>query len=1427
MSVTVAQSAGTVVPTGTVSILDGTITLTTQPLVAGAISFSTALTTGTHALTASYWGDANYAPILSPVSIVVIGTPQVISFTPGVLSTFAGTGTAGETGNGGPAALAALNGPVRSIFDNSGNLYIADTGNNVVRKITPTGTISLFAGTGSANHTGDNGRAMLAAINAPRDVAIDSLGNIYILEAGTNDIRRVDTTGVITTCAGVPSTTANPTSGDGGAATAAYLNSPRAIAIDSSNNLYIAEYNGQVIRKVTTAGIISTIAGTAGVAGSTGDGGAAKAALIGGPYTLAFDAGGNLYLAEVGSNKIRKISTSGIITLAAGTGATGYAGDGSAAIAASMGSPRGLAIDAGGTIYLGDTGNFVVRKIDPSGIITTIAGSHSMGNSGDGGSAIAGTFNQIYGMAVDKSNNVYLDDQSANVIRKITVTSGMLVFPAQIPSTTSSISLATIYNSGGLPLTLSGITIATSGNSTAFAIVPSGGPDCTATTILAPGGHCLVGVTFTPTTLGQYAGTITVTDDTAGVSGSQQTISLTGVGALVPTVTLTATPSSVPVGASTLLSVTVTNTAYPAAGTPAGTVDIMNGTTLLYTLPLISGSATYTATLPRGSYTLTAAYSGSTTFSPATSSAVPFSVVGTNTTTTMSSALTSVAQGAGDLLTATISATSGSPTGTVTFSTTSGPLGTANVTGGVATLTAYFTSTGTQSIVATYSGDSVYNPSASTALTVTVIPGVVAVFTPGVVTTLAGTGAATSSGNGGLATSATINAPGGTVARDSSGNIYVPDTNGNQVRMVTPEGIISTIAGSLLGTTGYTGDGGPATSATLNAPRGIAIDSSGNIFILDSGNFVVRKINTNGIISTYAGTYSTLAPKDTGDGGPATSATINVPRGIAVDTSGNLYIAVNGGHAIRKVSTTGIITTVAGTGSAGYTGNGGGANVARLNTPNGVAVDLEGNLYIADTGNTVVRKVTASTGIISLVAGTNVAGYSGDGGLAVSAKLSGPRTIAVDASGSVYIGDTANNVIRKVTTDGYISTVAGTGVSGYFGDHGSATLAQFGQPYGVVVDSDGTLYVTENATNIIRRITTAPGLVNFGNLPSNTTAKLTVALGNAGIQPLVVSGIVTTGNGFSVVAPSKRGCTSASTIVPGAECILTVTFAPSALGPSSGTITFTDNAGNPQQISLIGVGVKVPPVITLTSSPAKYAILGTAVSLSVKVSSPDFVTPATGAVQFLRDSTVLSTGTLDSTGSAALLLGSALAPGPYNFSVAYSGDTNYQAGTSATDVFGVQNDFSITLSSTSGQTSPGGTLTTTLTITPEGLAPAVYQLACANQPVYITCSFSPATITPSIVPMTSVLTITANPPKVGMAGIGIIAAASLLLLFLAGGGRKSTLQLLFAIFVLTGLGTASGCGSGSTLPTPAVVPVTVTVTSAQVPHEVVYNVNFY
>ncbi len=334
----------------------------------------------------------------------------------------------------------------------------------------------------------------------------------------------------------------------------------------------------------------------------------------------------------------------------------------------------------------------------------------------------------------------------------------------------------------------------------------------------------------------------------------------------------------------------------------------------------------------------------------------------------------------------------------------------------------------------------------------------------GSLTAIAGNGNADFTGDGGLGTAASLDNP-AAVAVDASGNVYVADEYNNRVRMITPNGIITTIAGT--GDYGFTGDHGPAILAQLNLPAGIAVDSSGNVYVADTFNNRVRKIDTNGNINTIVGN-GTAGYNGDGSLGPA--AELNNPAGLALDNNGNLFIADFNNNLIRKVNlSTGIISTIAGNGTSTSSGDNGPALGAGLFGPQGVAVDSQGNVYVAESRGNKIRKVTPN-GAISTIAGTGVAAFGGDGAVATQANLSFPNGVAVDSNGNVYISDSSNKRIRKVSGN-QMSTVAGNGNYQFSGDGGSAQTAQLDLPYGVAVDGSGNVYIADQGNNRIRKVT--------------------------------------------------------------------------------------------------------------------------------------------------------------------------------------------------------------------------------------------------------------------------------------------------------------------------------------------------------------------
>ena len=333
---------------------------------------------------------------------------------PGDINTVAGTGSEGFSGDGGPASSAELSYPYGVALDASGNLYFADLGNNRVRKVNGTGTITTVAGAGSYGFSGDGGPATSAELAQPTGVAVDSSGDLYIADNSNNRVRKVDSSGTITTVVGGGISGL----GDGGPATAAQLNQPVGVAVDGSGNLYIADAGNSRVRKVDGSGTITTVAGTGGF-GFSGDGGPATAAQLNSPYGVALDGSGNLYIGDTGNQRVRRVNGSGTISTVAGTGTQGFSGDGGPATAAQLRDPVGVALDGSGNLYIADSANSRVRKVDGTGTISTVAGTGGFGFSGDGGPATAAQLNSTYGVALDSSGNLNIGDANNNRVRKV------------------------------------------------------------------------------------------------------------------------------------------------------------------------------------------------------------------------------------------------------------------------------------------------------------------------------------------------------------------------------------------------------------------------------------------------------------------------------------------------------------------------------------------------------------------------------------------------------------------------------------------------------------------------------------------------------------------------------------------------------------------------------------------------------------------------------------------------------------------------------------------------------------------------------------------------------------------------------------------------------------------------------------------------
>jgi sugar lactone lactonase YvrE len=1052
----------------------------------------------------------------------------------GTISTVAGTGTAGYTGDSGAATSARLNSPSAVTVDSSGNLYIADQSNHRIRKVTSGGTISTLAGSGTRTFSGDGGQATSAALNAPYGVAVDSSGNVYIADQYNYRIRKIDLSGMISTFGG---NGLYRMAGDGGLATSAQLSTPRGTVMDSAGNLYIADYANHRVRKVAPGGTITTIAGT-GVYGYSGDNGPATSAKLAYPGGVALDAAGNLYVGDQGNHRVRKIDTSGVITTVVGTGSAGSSGDGGLATAAQLNNPRGVAFDSSGNLYIADSSNNRVRKVTPGGTITTVAGSGTSGYAGDGSAATLALLRAPWGVAVDTAGSLYIAEHDNHTVRKVdpSGTISTLAGTGSYGCSGNAVAAAssTFYNVLGVAVDAAGnVYFADENCHRVRKVTPAG----VAITVAGTGSAGFSG-DGGPAYLAQLRNPQGVWADAAGnvyISDSlNHRIRLVSSSVSVPDFALSLSPASQTAAAGVTAGFTATVAAsggfnspvnLSCSGLPVGAScsfspnpAVPGNSTLKLSVPLNATPATFNFTVigtsgalirvATGSVTSTspAALTALTIFSGDNQSApaghelpnpIVVQVAGTAGNLLAGVAVSfSVASGGGSL-SQTLVRTDGNGQAQTVWTLGTYP-GTNTVTATVAGLSPVtFTSSGTLASAgpgiitvagSTWSFSGAGGPATSAPLgyiwkmamdaagNLFVADGgnymVLKISTAGIVTVVAGTGTSGFSGDGGPATSAQLASVVG-VAVDSSGNVYITEQSNQRIRKVDTSGIISTVAGN--GKYGYSGDGGPATLAQLGSPNGLAVDAAGNLYIADSSNNRVRKVTPGGVISTVAGTG---IAGFTGDGGPASFAQLRNPNAVAFDAAGNMFIADWNNHRVRKVDSSGIITTVAGTGSAGYTTGGGSATSARLYNPNGLAVDASGNVYIADQNNNRIRKVT-SAGAISTVAGNGARGFWGDGGPATLAALNLPYGVAVDASGNVYIADSYNYRIRKVGTSGNISTIGGNGMFRYGGDSGPATSAQLYSPRAAVTDAAGNIYIADTSNHRIRKVTPGGAITTF------------------------------------------------------------------------------------------------------------------------------------------------------------------------------------------------------------------------------------------------------------------------------------------------------------------------------------------------------------
>jgi len=828
---------------------------------------------------------------------------------------------------------------------------------------------------------------------------------------------------------------------------------PSGVFRDSSGNLYITAAVNNAVFKVNSSGQLTTVAGNEAY-GYSGDGGPATSAELADPSAVFVDGSGNIFIADIDNNRIREVvAATGNIQTVAGNGTYGFSGDGGPATSAALRDPLAVFVDGSGNIFIADGGNDRIREvIAATGNIQTVAGNGTDGFSGDGGPATSAELGFPSCIFLDGSGNLFICDPGNQRVREVIAATGNIQTVA--------------------------------GNGT-YGFSGDGGP-ATSAALRNPNGVFVDGsgnIFFADRDNNRIREVVVATGNIQTVAGME-------------------TPAST----------------FSGDGGPATSA-------VLY--------------LPEDVYV----------------------------------------DSSGNI---------------------------------------FIADTGNNRVreVVPATGD---------------------------IQTVAGNGSyGSSSGDGGPATSAQLNDP-WSVFADGSGNIFIADLDNNRIReVVAATGNIQTVAGN--GTNGFSGDGGPATSAALRDPFAVFVDGSGNIFIADG--LVREVVAATGNIQTIAGMgggycdFGSPPCPPLGDGGPATNASLTA-TGVYVDGAGNIFIADNGNSAgfggIREViAATGIIRTVAMISSP------------RIQTLGGMSADGAANIFIAESRR--VLKVIVATGTIQTVAGNGGYGFSGDGGPATSAALSTPTSVFVDSAGNIFIADRENHRIREVdAATGIIQTVAGDGTAGFSGDGGPAANAELWFPSGVWGDRQGNLLIADSANNRIRSVSGLVAVVSITVGPATATV-------SPGATQQFTASITKAMNTAVTWSLSGTGCpgSSCGTITP--QGLYT---APSAVnGPLKVTVTATSVADDTKSATATVTVLAKQATSVAVASSANPSVLGQAVTLTATVSPSSGSGVPTGTVTFLDGTTTLGTDSLNSSGSATFTA-SSFAVAAHSITATYSGDGNF------------------------------------------------------------------------------------------------------------------------------------------------------------------------
>jgi len=935
--------------------------------------------------------NATVDPKVGPTTITFEYSTDAGLLHPQLVTTLAGSGATGFVD--GTGAAARFSDPTGLVSNANGDVFVTDRLNQRIRKISSTGVVTTFAGNGEAGFA--NSQTGLAAqFEKPSGIAIDSAGNLYIADESNHRIRMITPAGVVSTFAG----TGIAGFADGASAAARFLY-PTGVAVDTAGNVYVADAGNHRIRKIT-AGNVTTLAGSGSVGFSDG---MFVTAQFSSPQSVAVDLDGNVYVADTGNHRVRLIDAEGVYTLAGG-GSVGFAnGTGTNA---QFSSPRGIAVDQMGVVYVADSGNHRIRRVSPEGVVTTLAGSGLVGHENSPLTglypATASQFDSPVGLGLDSTGRLFVAE--AGMIRKIARSATM---PTVIVTPDST-------GTGERPV---------------FAAINQ---------------PLLPGTTYYFRALGSnYRGSVT---------GEIQSF-------------VTPQPA---------MSV------FAGAGTSGSAIGHNQAAAIDFGITPTGKPVTRSFTISNpGSWPLTvSSIDLPTGFQVASGNAV----------------INPLASRTFDII---LSATGGGHFGgnlVINSDAPGQPVFTFPISGVVvdrpviSNLAA--TSVGTGS--ATF--NAFVNPSNSST-TVWFEWSLDQDFDGVRVTTVAGAG----TGNvGGM-------------AKDTNGNLYIADTLNHRIRKIAVDGSVSVFAGT--GVAGFS-DGLP-TTAQFNQPVGLAMSTTGILYVADSNNHRIRAIGANGEVTTFSG----LGLAGFTDG-IATAARFDKPVGLAIDASGTLYVADSGNHRIRKIALDGASSTLAGTGIAGATN---GAS-PQFSSPSAIAIDATGFIYVTDSGSHAIRKIAAD-GFTSVFVGSQVTSGFADatGG---AARFSNPAGLAFGTDGLLYVADQGNHRIRTISPTGLVLTIAGSAEPGMA--DGVGEVATFSSPVSLISPSVGTVMVGETGRSSLRKI--APLQIQLQAATGLTgTANVAVALPVSGLPPVETyyyRAIATNAGGTTI------GSTQASRIDP-------------------------------------------------------------------------------------------------------------------------------------------------------------------------------------------------------------------------------------------------------------------------------------------------------